>query len=159
MFIDDYSKGELETLSIGDYGKQHNIKAQFLGYNKDINGVPNMSTMPLSEKWVITLSTQYGCTQKCTFCLNPSTLISTPNGQREIHKIKEGDLVIGQDELGQNLIQTVTNTMKSRSKTSYLQIHLENGKVLKITKNHEVKTLTGWKQAGELTLLDEIIEF
>ncbi len=24
--------------------------------------------MPLSEKWVITLSTQYGCTQKCNFC-------------------------------------------------------------------------------------------
>jgi 23S rRNA (adenine2503-C2)-methyltransferase len=72
LFIDIYSKGELETLSIGDYGKAHNIKAQFLGYNKDINGVPNMSTMPLSEKWVVTVSTQYGCTQKCVFCNVPN---------------------------------------------------------------------------------------
>ena len=61
-------RGLLEALSIGDYGKQYNIKADFLGFNREINGVPNRPMMPLSEKWVITLSTQYGCTQKCTFC-------------------------------------------------------------------------------------------
>lgn len=72
LFIDTYSKGELEALSIGDYGKSHNIKAQFLGYNKDIMGVPNITTAPLSDKWVVTLSTQYGCTQKCTFCDVPN---------------------------------------------------------------------------------------
>lgn len=72
LFIDKYSRGELETLSIGDYGKKHNIKASFLGFNNEINGVPNMECMPLSEKWVVTLSTQYGCTQKCTFCDVPN---------------------------------------------------------------------------------------
>lgn len=72
LFTDKYEKGELETLSIGDYGKENNIKAQFLGYDKDINGVPNMSIKPISEKWVITLSTQYGCTQKCVFCDVPN---------------------------------------------------------------------------------------
>ena len=39
LFTDDYSKGQLETLSIGDYGKHHNIKADFLGYTREINGV------------------------------------------------------------------------------------------------------------------------
>lgn len=68
LFTDEYSKGRLETLSIGDYGKSANVKADFLGYNKPINGVPNMYCMPLSEKWVTTLSTQYGCQMKCTFC-------------------------------------------------------------------------------------------
>lgn len=72
LIVSEYSKGELETLSIGDYGKSKNIKAQFLGFTEDINGVPNLDTMPLSEKWVITLSTQYGCTQKCTFCDVPN---------------------------------------------------------------------------------------
>jgi len=72
LFIDDYSKGQLETLSIGDYGKKYNIKAQFLGFDKDINGVPNLTSMPLSEKWVVTLSTQFGCPQKCTFCDVPN---------------------------------------------------------------------------------------
>lgn len=68
LFTDTYSKGELETLSIGDYGKHVNIKADFLGYNRELFGVPNTNCMPLQEKWVITLSTQYGCTMNCTFC-------------------------------------------------------------------------------------------
>lgn len=68
LFVDKYEKGELETLSIGDYGKRHNVKADFLGYTKEIEGVPNIKPMPLSEKWVVTLSTQYGCPMSCTFC-------------------------------------------------------------------------------------------
>lgn len=68
LLVDDYSKGKLETLSIGDYGKSVNIKADFLGYTRELNGVPDTHCMPLSEKWVITLSTQYGCAMKCTFC-------------------------------------------------------------------------------------------
>lgn len=72
LFTDDYSKGPLETLSIGDYGKRYNVKANFLGYNKNIDGVPNTYCMPLSEKWVVTVSTQYGCPMKCSFCDVPN---------------------------------------------------------------------------------------
>lgn len=72
LFVDDYTKGKLETLSIGDYGKPYNVKADFLGYSRDLNGVPNTECMPLSEKWVITVSTQYGCPMKCTFCDVPN---------------------------------------------------------------------------------------
>jgi len=72
LIVDDYSKGKLETLSIGDYGKAVNVKADFLGYTKEINGVPNVPCMPLTEKWVITLSTQYGCVMKCNFCDVPN---------------------------------------------------------------------------------------
>ena len=68
LFTDDYQKGQLETLSIGDYGKKHNVKADFLGLTDEIHGVDNVPCMPLSEKWVITLSTQYGCVMKCNFC-------------------------------------------------------------------------------------------
>ena len=72
LFTDEYSKGQLETLSIGDYGKPYNVKADFLGYTRDLNGVPNTECMPLSEKWVITVSTQYGCPMRCTFCDVPN---------------------------------------------------------------------------------------
>lgn len=72
LFTNEYSKGELETLSIGDYGKKHNVKADFLGFTKEISGVANTECMPLSEKWVITLSTQYGCIMKCNFCDVPN---------------------------------------------------------------------------------------
>lgn len=61
-------KGKLEFLSIGDYGKQANIKADFLGIKRELNGVPNGEVMPLSEKWVVTISTQYGCNSNCVFC-------------------------------------------------------------------------------------------
>lgn len=37
LIVDDYSRGKLETLSIGDYGKDKNIKANFLQHTKDIN--------------------------------------------------------------------------------------------------------------------------
>lgn len=59
---------QLEFLSLGDYGKKHNIKADFLGFTDEINGVPHGEIMPLEEKWVITTSTQYGCSMGCTFC-------------------------------------------------------------------------------------------
>lgn len=72
LFTGEYSKGQLETLSIGDYGKQHNVKADFLGYTREVSGVPNTHCMPLSEKWVITVSTQYGCPMKCNFCDVPN---------------------------------------------------------------------------------------
>lgn len=72
LFVDNYEKGSLETLSIGDYGKSHNVKADFLGITREINGVANKECMPLQEKWVITLSTQYGCIMKCTFCDVPN---------------------------------------------------------------------------------------
>ena len=68
LFIGAYSNGDLETLSIGDYGKKYNVKADFLGFTDEIHGVPNTTCMPLSEKWVITISTQYGCPMKCHFC-------------------------------------------------------------------------------------------
>lgn len=72
LFVGEHSKGELETLSIGDYGKSKNVKADFLGYTNVINGVLNGYCQPLTEKWVITLSTQYGCPMQCTFCDVPN---------------------------------------------------------------------------------------
>lgn len=57
----------LEFLTVGDYGKENNIKADFLGLKKEINGVAN-TEVDLSKKWVATISTQHGCPMKCKFC-------------------------------------------------------------------------------------------
>lgn len=62
------NKGVLEFLTVADYGKDANIKADFLGITRELNGVPNGTPMPLTEKWVITISTQYGCSMNCKFC-------------------------------------------------------------------------------------------
>jgi len=53
--------GLLEVLSIGDYGKDKNLNG--------CGSVPdNLPLVPFERKWVITLSTQYGCSMGCTFC-------------------------------------------------------------------------------------------
>ena len=60
IFIVDGSKGQLEMLSLGDYGKDVNLVGKAVP-----NGLP---LLPLEEKWVVTISTQYGCSMKCNFC-------------------------------------------------------------------------------------------
>lgn len=65
IYVDDERK--LEFLTVGDYGKENNIKAEFLGLHKEINGVKN-TPVDLTEKWVATISTQKGCPMKCKFC-------------------------------------------------------------------------------------------
>jgi len=61
-------KGKLEMLSLGDYGKEVNLKADCLGLTREIDKVEHGRLLPLNEKWVITISTQYGCSMKCNFC-------------------------------------------------------------------------------------------
>lgn len=61
----------LEFLTVGDYGKENNIKANFLGLTKEIKGVKN-TKVDLTKKWVATISTQKGCPMKCQFCDCPT---------------------------------------------------------------------------------------
>lgn len=60
--------GDLEMLSLGDYGKEVNVKASFLGLDRTPPPVAHRSMLPLEEKWVVTVSTQYGCSMGCSFC-------------------------------------------------------------------------------------------
>lgn len=69
IFVIDGENGKIESLSLQDYGQPKNCKAQFLGLNEDINGVDNGNELlPFEDKWVITISTQYGCSCNCKFC-------------------------------------------------------------------------------------------
>lgn len=64
--------GPLEFLSLGDYGKSVNLKCDAMGITRDPGQVKHGPLLPLQEKWVITISTQYGCWQQCTFCDVPA---------------------------------------------------------------------------------------
>lgn len=61
-------KGNLEMLSLGDYGKDVNVKCDCMGLTREISKVDHCNMLPLEEKWVITISTQYGCSMGCKFC-------------------------------------------------------------------------------------------
>jgi 23S rRNA (adenine2503-C2)-methyltransferase len=55
------AKGRLEMLSLGDYGQAVNLNQR-----KPVpDGLP---LLPLTDKWVVTISTQYGCSMGCEFC-------------------------------------------------------------------------------------------
>jgi 23S rRNA (adenine2503-C2)-methyltransferase len=58
--IGEGAKGLLEFLSLGDYGKETNLNQH--------KAVHHQPIMPLTEKWVVTISTQYGCSMGCEFC-------------------------------------------------------------------------------------------
>ena len=57
----------LEYLYVGDYGKENNIKADFLGYTKRIEKVEH-KPVDITDKLVVTVSTQKGCPMRCNFC-------------------------------------------------------------------------------------------
>lgn len=58
---------KLEYLYVGDYGKENNIKADFLGYTKRIEKVKH-EDVDINEKLVVTVSSQKGCPMSCDFC-------------------------------------------------------------------------------------------
>lgn len=68
ILVVEGEKGKLEMLSIGDYGKDVNLKCDAMGLTREIEQVTHTTMLPLEEKWVITVSTQYGCSMGCAFC-------------------------------------------------------------------------------------------
>ena len=60
IIVDKFDHGYLECLSLGDYGKGVNLNQHKKVLHTDL--------LPLTEKWVCTISTQYGCSMGCKFC-------------------------------------------------------------------------------------------
>ena len=68
IIIGEVDSGLVEFLSIGDYGKEVNLKCDAMGLTGDIDKVTHGQMLPLTEKWVVTISTQHGCSMGCSFC-------------------------------------------------------------------------------------------
>lgn len=90
---------QLEYLYVGDYGKENNIKADFLGYTNRIDKVEHKD-VDISDKLVVTVSSQKGCPMNCDFCDCPKygfhgnvscyELISEITTAISLSKIKHG---------------------------------------------------------------------
>ena len=89
ILIVEGAKGPLEMLSLGDYGKDKNLVADFLGLSREIETVEHSNMLPLEDKWVITISTQYSCNIGCSFCDVPR--VKVPN--RHDINATENDLI------------------------------------------------------------------
>lgn len=74
----------LECLSLGDYGKNINLKCDALGLTRNIEKVNHTNLLSLEEKWVITISTQYGCSMGCSFCDVPKVGIGKNATEKDL---------------------------------------------------------------------------
>jgi 23S rRNA (adenine2503-C2)-methyltransferase len=84
--------GKLEMLSLGDYGKDINIKSDVLGLTRIPSPVRHTKLLPLEDKWVITISTQYSCAIGCDFCDVPKVKQGASNATFKdlIHQVLTG---------------------------------------------------------------------
>ena len=83
IFCDTEKK--LEYLYVGDYGKENNIKADFLGLTKEINQVKHHE-VDLGYKLVVTISTQKGCPMHCMFCDCPKVKFGGNISREELYE-------------------------------------------------------------------------
>ena len=68
ILVVEGQQGNLEMLSLGNYGKDVNLKCDAMGLSRDLGKIRHTDMLPLEEKWVVTISTQYGCSMGCEFC-------------------------------------------------------------------------------------------
>ena len=130
---------KLECLSLADYGKDVNVKADFLGLDRKIERVSHTKLLPLTEKWVVTISTQYGCSMGCKFC--------------DVPKVGPGFNATYDDLLGQ--IRTSTDLHPEIRKTKRLNIHY--ARMGEPTWNEDVLFLSGRLYAEMLRRFDEVL--
>ena len=64
----DENQRPVECLWVKDYGKNANLKADFLGLTDNIQEVKHQALLSKHDKIVTTLSSQNGCSMGCVFC-------------------------------------------------------------------------------------------
>lgn len=127
----------LEYLYVGDYGKENNIKADFLGYTKKIEKVEHKD-VDLTDKLVVTVSTQKGCHMSCNFCDCPklgfhgnvslSELIHQVTGGVSLSGIKSGKRLnvhyarMGEPSFNMNVIKSA-NILSEIYKDIFEEFH------------------------------------
>ncbi len=95
-------------------------------------------------------------------CLRKGTLITTKNSQIPIEDICVGDEVLSYNvETNiwefKTVLQTFKNLHKSQSYDYFLQIEMEDGRIIEVTPNHKIYTTNrGYVRADELNEEDDI---
>lgn len=93
-------------------------------------------------------------------CLLKRSLVNTPTGDVPIELITKGSSVLGCSL--QNNAETVATLVEGTANkvvTEYLELELDNGTHLRLTKDHLVFTKNrGWVEAGSLTLQDDLMD-
>lgn len=128
IYVD--SDRKLEFLTVGDYGKENNIKADFLGLHKEINGVQN-TEVDLTKKWVATISTQKGCPMKCKSggakTIHPVISTMLPKSNRNLVKfIHDWCEIKNNDYKGEAGLQFSINSTDEKQRQNQFSATVQN---------------------------------
>lgn len=101
--LDEKGRG-VECLGVQDYGKGANLKADFLGLTENIQEVKHQDLMSTSDKLVVTISSQNGCSMGCVFCDVPKVGKGTNVSLETLHAQTDTVLTLYPDlEKGERL--------------------------------------------------------
>ncbi|WP_083476236.1 polymorphic toxin-type HINT domain-containing protein [Lacinutrix mariniflava] len=107
-----------------------------------------------AAKKVDDIAIKYG--KVCVFaCFTAGTKIAVKEGHKNIEDVKVGDLVWAYNEAtGESDLKPVLNTMQKEIDAT-IELTL-GGEVIETTAEHPFYTQSGWKDAADLTLQDEV---
>ena len=155
------SGNRFRILRSPEYNYDFDISSGFFKrWGKSENDDPTWSPYG-PEIMDIEISDGESCPMTCAFCSPAGTLVNTPNGKVAIENLVVKDLVVGFDtQFNTPKIQEIEEVYSRQYTGELICIELDNGRVLKLTPEHEVFTKNrGWIMSAELTDTDEIVNF
>lgn len=92
-------------------------------------------------------------------CLTGDTIVNTVDGDFKIEDLltKSGYVYCYDERLKQKTTSKYFNVTKTSKNAEIIRITLEDGTLIKCTKDHPILTENGWKRADELLLEDDIV--
>ncbi len=96
-----------------------------------------------------------GCVQMLFACVREGTPIATPDGERPIESLREGDNVWSMNEAGDLVVGRVTSVMPGR--TARLVRIRAGGRVLDVTPQHLVMSDQRWTRADALVSRQNVV--
>jgi hypothetical protein len=88
-------------------------------------------------------------------CVLEGELVDTPDGQRPIESLREGDRVLTSGPSGRREPGRIIARRESTARV-WRELSLEGGSVLRATAAHPVSTERGWFAAGKLSIGDRV---
>lgn len=95
-------------------------------------------------------------------CVAGDTVVETTAGPRTVSELSDLDAVFNvqtYDETTQSVKIAPATAFKTRDRAKLFCLKLKNGRRVKLTAEHLVRTDSGWKRADQLTNTDKVLSF
>jgi len=118
---------------------------------------PRISSEYMDCSMPMTFDSYSHCSLGCAYCCLEGTVVDTSVGKKPIEDMEIGDIVYSRNIIsGQIVLDNVLSVME-RTVDEIIQITLEDGTELNITKEHPIYVKEyGWIDAGELEEGDDL---